>query len=101
MLPVRYEIFALLRCYEAYICNSGQHIDCIFNEQSLKMGPTGCPETSVTNYQSTLRNLPKDRITHVVSILYFSLRVTQSARHILPNFISLISGEEYQPKYPL
>jgi len=25
------------------------------------MGPTGCPETSVTNYQSTLRNIPEKR----------------------------------------
>ena len=24
------------------------------------MGPTGCPETSVTNYQSTLRNVPEE-----------------------------------------
>jgi len=23
------------------------------------MGPIGCPETSLTNYQSTLRNIPK------------------------------------------
>jgi hypothetical protein len=26
----------------------------------LKMGPLGCPETSVTNYQSTLRNIPEE-----------------------------------------
>jgi hypothetical protein len=25
------------------------------------MGPIGCPETSVTNYQSTLRNIPEER----------------------------------------
>ena len=28
------------------------------------MGPTGCPETSVTNYTSTLRNIPAVRRTH-------------------------------------
>ena len=27
----------------------------------MKMGPTGCPKTSVTNYQSTLRNTPEER----------------------------------------
>jgi hypothetical protein len=27
----------------------------------LKMWPTGCPETSVTNYQSMLRNIPEER----------------------------------------
>jgi len=29
------------------------------------MGPTGCPETSVTNYPSTLRNAPEDRTFHL------------------------------------
>ena len=28
---------------------------------SLKMGPISCPETSVHNYQSTLRNIPEGR----------------------------------------
>jgi hypothetical protein len=27
---------------------------------SLKMEPIYCPETSVTNYQSTLRNIPEE-----------------------------------------
>jgi len=27
------------------------------------MGPIGCPETSVTNYQSTQRNIPEERRT--------------------------------------
>jgi hypothetical protein len=29
------------------------------------MGPIDCSETTVTNYQSTLRKIPKDRRTHV------------------------------------
>jgi hypothetical protein len=29
----------------------------------LKMWPIGCPETSVTNYQSALRNIPEERKT--------------------------------------
>jgi hypothetical protein len=29
------------------------------------MGPICCPETSVTNYQSTLRNIPEERICHL------------------------------------
>jgi hypothetical protein len=28
---------------------------------ALKMGPTGFPETSVTNYQSTLYDIPADK----------------------------------------
>jgi hypothetical protein len=31
----------------------------------LKMWPTGCPETSVINYQSTLRHIPEERIYHL------------------------------------
>ena len=29
------------------------------------MGPTGCPATSVTNYQSTLRKIPQKRMPHL------------------------------------
>jgi hypothetical protein len=49
---------------------SGQPIGLIFKGQAvrtawpLKMGPIGCPETSVTNYKSTLRNMPKERRPH-------------------------------------
>ena len=27
----------------------------------LKMGPRGCPETSLRNYHCTLRNIPEER----------------------------------------
>jgi hypothetical protein len=33
--------------------------------QLLKMGLKSCPETSVTNYQSTLRNISKQRRSHI------------------------------------
>jgi len=36
---------------------SGQNIGPIF----LQMGPTGCPETSVNSYHSTLRETPVER----------------------------------------
>jgi len=32
---------------------------------SLKMGPTGCPETSVRNYHYSLRNKPEERCSHL------------------------------------
>ena len=31
----------------------------------MKMEPTGCPETSVTNYYSTLCNIPEERRSHL------------------------------------
>jgi hypothetical protein len=30
----------------------------------LKMGPIGCPETSLTDYRSALRRIPADRISY-------------------------------------
>jgi hypothetical protein len=30
-------------------------------KKTLKMGPIGCPETSVKKYHYTLRNLPEER----------------------------------------
>jgi hypothetical protein len=41
----------------------GQPINPIIKGQApspLKMEPTDCPETSVTNYQSALRNIPEE-----------------------------------------
>ena len=32
----------------------------------LKMGPIGCPETSVRNYHYTLRNKPAERSSHLL-----------------------------------
>jgi len=46
---------ALLGCYSLLI-------GCYWSfRTALKMGPTGCPETSVTNYQSTLSNIAEGR----------------------------------------
>jgi len=33
----------------------------------LKMGPVGCPETSVMNYHYALRNIPEERRSHLLS----------------------------------
>jgi hypothetical protein len=52
------------------------------------MGPTGCPETSITNYQSTLRNIPEERVSRlrrggsVKSRKYsICLKRSQTAKH--------------------
>jgi hypothetical protein len=34
----------------------------------LKMGPTGCPETSVRNYHYTLRNITEEQRSHLLVI---------------------------------
>jgi hypothetical protein len=56
--PTQYnhEIFVVLGFYAAF---TGSLLPtCAY---PLKMGPIGCPETSVTDYQSTLRKIPVER----------------------------------------
>jgi hypothetical protein len=36
---------------------------------TLKVGLVGCPETSITNYQSALRNMPEDSVVLPLSLL--------------------------------
>jgi hypothetical protein len=79
----------ILRSVEWQFCTevSGQPIGPIFTGQDfqkeslscwiswpLKMGPIGCPETSVQNYQSTLRNIPEERRSQIVTSKYETLR---------------------------
>jgi hypothetical protein len=76
------EIFALLGCYVAYselhyrrFCKtyrfhiqgstSPRRIDLTFN---MRVGPISCPETSVSNSQSTLRKIPKQHLSHAISV---------------------------------
>ena len=63
------------------------------------MGPIGCPETSLTNYQSTLSKLPEELRSHlhcggslkshnvalfyVGSLLFFPLRRLANLYHFL------------------
>jgi hypothetical protein len=52
----------------------GQHIGPIFKGQSVQLiledgTPIGCPEMSVTNYQSNLINIPEERKSHRGGIL--------------------------------
>jgi len=35
-------------------------------QRTLKMGPMGCSETSVTNYHHSLRNSPEERSSHTL-----------------------------------
>ena len=42
---------------------------------ALKVGPIGCPETSVRNYHYTLRNIPEERRCHLGFIMYHDVRI--------------------------
>jgi len=33
---------------------------------TLKMGPVGCPETSLRNYHHTIRHVPEGRSSHLL-----------------------------------
>ena len=52
-----------------YSASSGNSFPMIWDNLSvlsLKMGPTGCPETSVVNYHYSLRNNPKERSSYLL-----------------------------------
>jgi len=53
------EVPALLGRYTALV---GSYVPIVW---LLKVGPIGCPETSVPNYQSTLRNVPEEQVLHL------------------------------------
>jgi hypothetical protein len=40
------------------------HLQGSWTSRALKIGPTRCPETTVKDYHSTLRNIPKERRCH-------------------------------------
>jgi hypothetical protein len=41
----------------------------LLDSWALKMGPKGCPETSVINYHYSLRNNPEERSSHNITYL--------------------------------
>ena len=59
---VKFEICSLLGIYSAQNVRVGQSKE---NDCPLKMGPMGCPETSVRNYHSTPRDIPKELKSHL------------------------------------
>jgi len=46
--------------------------------QPLNMGTIGCPETSLSHYQSTPRAIPKERRSHLDSSRSLQLRIATS-----------------------
>jgi hypothetical protein len=53
-------------------------------QRSVKMGPIGCPETSVRNYNYSLRNNPEERSSHL-------LRGESLKSHTFEDYLKLIS----------
>ena len=81
---------AMLRNVDWYLVTgvSGQPIFLVFKDQAiqqaLKVGPIVFPETSVTKYQPTLRNIAEDRRS----------RVLLDNRHAPRNFLFLRGGRK-------
>ena len=60
----------------------------------FKMGPIGCPETSVRNYHYTLRNNPEERLKSLRAEWCLPVHVlTHTAFHLQKNFKSLLGSE--------
>jgi hypothetical protein len=49
-------------------------------EGTLRMGPIGCPETSVRNYHYSLRNNPEERSSQMSNISCYTLQVPLGER---------------------
>ena len=93
---VRFEIFTLLGRYAAQIDsqlptfrdNLSVSSSRIKQLWPLNTGPTGCPETSESNYQPTLRNIPEDQRSHLHrggslrSSVRFSLTMDTSLKRV-------------------
>jgi hypothetical protein len=76
------EICALLGCYAApngnplptFRGNLSVTSPRVKYLRPLKTGPIGCPETSVKDYHSTLRNTQEERRSHNFGYLFLSFR---------------------------
>jgi hypothetical protein len=65
------------------ICRSQLQASSSLTAWSLEKGPLGCPETSGINYQSTLCNIPEERISHYQTILSSLFHSTTICMYIL------------------
>jgi hypothetical protein len=85
-------IFVLLGCYRRLVVSYRRfgktyrpHLQGSSSPRPFKMGPIGCPETAVTDHQSTLCNIPEERRSNLhrggslISRKYW-LEGTQSAQ---------------------
>jgi hypothetical protein len=65
----------------------------------LKMGPIRCPETSVQDYHSTLRNIPEERRSRFSSYFTWHGRGKERICSPLPLPPSPLVGVKYTDKY--
>jgi hypothetical protein len=74
-----------------------------WNYLSLKLGPICCPETSATNYNSTLRKIPEDRRSHLRCSGSLKQRTGDFSSHKLnyfhnflpPTFLFLFTSRQF------
>jgi hypothetical protein len=61
--------------YSEHSCEITSMRDSSCTAWPFKMGPIGCPETSVRNYNSTVHKIPKERRSQITSNHYHQQRV--------------------------
>jgi hypothetical protein len=69
------EICALLGYYAP---SNGNPLPTFRNNVPLKIGPIRCPETTVKDYHSTLRNTPAERRSPILCITHKVLKIKES-----------------------
>ena len=55
----------LVVCYRRFEISFRFHLQGLSSTLTLEMGPTGCPETSISDYQYTLRNISEERSSEI------------------------------------
>ena len=90
----RNAVCALPEYYAAYSGNSLPQVSVQrWISLPLKTGPIGCPETSVRNYHSTLRNIPEDRSSQTLRGLNLKSSLSFSVNAEF-NFVCVAALEE-------
>jgi len=66
----------LAASYRHFVTTYPSYIQVPISPGPLQMGAIGCLETSVSNYQSTMRNIPEKREYHLHRGGSLKLRIT-------------------------
>jgi len=79
---IKFFLFTIYAAIRSLLFCDVKHSKSCWPALPLKMGPIGCPEMSVCNYQSTLRNIPEEQTSHLHCGRSLKLRLCS---HNFPN----------------
>jgi len=60
------------------------------------MGPLGCPETSLSNYHCTARNIPEERSSRLIYLEVSSRIIRQTTKDLLKGLATELNRPQYR-----